>query len=258
MKKTLIALMIATVSGSAIAESGTFTLSGIINIKESSPWEVIIGNGKSDLNVEMKSGDKMVVFKSAAPIPILGIRTKSESFFRGASSISPQIDFGGMLDLSDGEDGMAKLVIPVKRTVDGKKFATFVTALTMGAGMISYSKGQASSALQNELIASTLGDAFFGGLPVDDGNSLEEHTVFTRITGISAEYTKNFPHESYPKWDDEGFITSRFDDTGRQYQAFYGSGIEVNQDMGLLLDEPAKTSSSVPWVASLPITVSYM
>lgn len=257
MKKTLIALMIATVSGSAMAESGTFTFSGTYEVKKDTPWEVIIGKGKSDLDAAIKISEKIVPLKNSSAIPILGIRTKTKSFFNAISSISPQIDFGGMLDLNDGHKGMAKLSIPVNSTANGTKFATLIAPLTMGAQVITY-EIKDRSALNAALIAPKAGDAFFGGLPTSAEASLNWQTVWSKINDISTEFTKNFDGSLYPRWNSDHYISSQFNSEGYDYEAFYGSGIEANQEIGLLLDEPAKSSGSVSWVASLPITVSYM
>ncbi|EGF7348269.1 hypothetical protein F6T13_22770 [Escherichia coli] len=256
MKKTLIALMIATVSGSATAESGTVTFSGTYEVQKETPWEVIIGKGESNLDAVIKLGEKMVLLKNSSAIPILGIRTKARSFFNAASSISPQIDFGGMLDLNDGHKGMAKLSIPATG-IDGTKIATLIAPLTMGAQVITY-EIKDRSALNAAMIAPKAGDAFFGGLPTSAEASLNWQTVWDKIYGISTEFTKNFDGSLYPRWNSDHYISSQFNSEGYSYEAFYGSGIEANQEVGLLLDEPAKITGSISWVASLPITVSYM
>lgn len=258
MKKTLIALMIATVSGSAMAESGTVTFSGTLEVRKNTPWEVIIGKDRPDLNAEIEIGKGMVLLQHNGAIPILGIRTKTTSLFDAAQSISPQIDFGGTLDLKENHKGMAKLSVPVKSQADGKKFATLVAPLTMGSMAVFYNS-EIGAPKKAVLIASEVGDAFFGALSTKDINSLDKETVYNRITNLSAEFTNNFDFRllSYG-WYDDGFLTSRFNNEEYKYQAFYGSGIESNQEVRLVLDEPAKTSGHVSWVATLPITVSYM
>ncbi|QMQ25170.1 hypothetical protein HVV74_22660 (plasmid) [Escherichia coli] len=258
MEKTLIALMIATVSGSAMAEVGTVTFSGTLEVRKNTPWEVIIGKDRPDLNAEIEIGKKIVLLRYNGAIPILGIRPKTTSLFDAAQSISPQINFGGMLDLEENHKGMAKLSVPVKSQADGKKFATLVAPLTMGSMAVFYNSRNGAPK-KVVLIASEVGDAFFGALPMRDTNSLDKETVYNRITNLSAEFTRNFdPSLLSYKWYDDGFLTSRFDNEEWKYQAFYGSGIESNQEVRLVLDEPVKTSGHVSWVATLPITVSYM
>lgn len=263
MKKTLIALTIATVSGSAMAESGTFTFSGVLDIPKNMPWEVLISQGKSGFNagkVEMIGDDneqhRWVKLHYEGTIPILGIRTKNSSFFEASSAISPQIDFGGMLDLNDGDKGKAKLSIPAKDTESGEIFATFIAPLTMGAGVLTNNLSE-GTVLQAEMIAPQQGNAFFGGLPKAAGMSLKKQTVYSTITRINAEFTKNFPNGEYPKWDSD-YISSDFSEDNIMYNAFYGSGIDANQGIGLLLNDSVKLSKRISWVASLPITVSYM
>ncbi|HGX8716119.1 TPA: hypothetical protein ACJINS_004988, partial [Escherichia coli] len=100
MKKTLIALVLATasVSGSAMADGGVIQLGGTLT-PQLNPvgWQVSVGASKQDLNANVREGDTEVNIPVQYPISVLGIGLKTKGLFYGRDGISPQIDYHGAL-----------------------------------------------------------------------------------------------------------------------------------------------------------------
>ena len=84
MKKTLIALVLATtsVSGSAMADGGTLQLGGMLTPHVTPVgWQVSVGKNKLDLNADVHPGDTEVNIPVHSPISVLGIGLKTKTLF---------------------------------------------------------------------------------------------------------------------------------------------------------------------------------
>lgn len=264
MKKKMIvlALGVATISGSAMAwESnglgGAVDFGGIIstnNISTKNPWEVLVGSKTSGLDANVGNGVSVVKIPLMKSIPLLGIRTKDKKAFSAAVAITPQIDYGGKIDLSKFDNGSSTLTIDVKDS-SNSKIGT-MTAPVYTAAIVGYRAITGLGLFHGLALPKKSGDGFYGGLSTDNsGIPTHSGVAESTLDSISPDFSAN--------WTDQGAgitdarWTDSFSTNNRTYSAYYGSGIEPGKNIVLNLDTPFNYSSVVKWNAQLPITVSY-
>lgn len=261
MKKTLIALAVAAsavVSGSAMAaweaegQGGNFELGGtLIPQKTPNPWEVQVGPAVTNLDAPILKGQTVVDIVLTKPIPVLGIRTKTNQPFQGGPGISPQISYGNAINLDDFSNSEVPFTLDVKDSAGTEKIGVLTTTLLAGAEYSFTSSKRNGNAV---FVAHRAGDAFYGGLPTDSSKSLEN--PFSRISAISSEFAA--------KYNDQGtqrvsgtFSSWNFRTPADKYSSYYGSGIEAGKTLKITLVKAASGDVSIPWKAVLPITISY-
>lgn len=256
MKKTLIALAVAAsaaVSGSAMAwtvngDGGSVSLSGAVNVLAAdTPWEVQTGDAVSGLDATIHTGDRKVEIPAKNTIPVLAIRTKTDTPFKGQNGISPQIDFNGAIDINSFNQGKTNLTLEVKDTSD-KKIGTLTTILSTGAEA-SVSNGTISS--KYNVFAANPGNAFYGGVGKSNDKIYDKGWFLANL--ISTDNVKNYKDQS-GSYKPEGSIVN-FENPLFTYSAFYAAGILNNAVISIVLDDPAK--SNITWKASLPVSVTY-
>ncbi|WP_276350848.1 fimbrial protein [Escherichia coli] len=256
MKKTLIALAVvatAAVSGSATAatwnkgETNTsIQLSGLVDVLlPNNPWVVKVGEPVKGLNAQIKSGEKQVKIGIDKTIPVLGIRTESNTPFKGQSGISPQISFGKAIDIDKFDsDGRTPLTLDVKNEAD-ESIGTLTATFHSGAEASSV---YGTTKSKFNLYAAKAGQAFYGGLGQSSAN----------VSKNSWFIAKSFDPDFVANYNDQGATTvssgnaEYFNQPQISYSAFYGSGLE---NVGITLNQPAR--SSITWKASLPVSVTY-
>lgn len=267
MKKTLIALAMTAsvvVSGTAMAATWTangggdiFSLRGTLTpANNDTPWEVKTGDTVTNLEGLITKGDKSTVVIVRSPIPVLGIRNKSDHFM-GKKGILPQIDYGPAVEIDKFQNSRAPVTLDVKDKND-RKIGTLTTNLTAGAAVYWISRyyednninGQGSSCFAPR------GSAFYGGLPETEGQTATD--AFMRAKSILPDLqpfaVSNQINNVHDKLNARPDI---FETTDNQIQAYYGSGFAVEEKINITLDAPAQGDNAIEWKASLPVTVYY-
>lgn len=254
MKKTLIALAVAAsaaVSGSAMAwdpngTGGTMVFGGTLTpATETLPWETMVGKA-INLNAEVKAGVRNVDIPVNAPIPVLGIRTKTSEPFNAAPGITPQIDYGSAVDLQRFENSVTTLTLNVNGA-DGQKIGT-MSAPFFAAAEVSNGADMAFG-----LYASDEGYAFNGGLPLSSAQTGDPLDTTPRVSKLNADFVAHYDKQGADT-PEALSIQTDFSD-GLSFSAFYGAGIETGNNITINFDNPV--NGQVDWTASMPITVSY-
>ena len=262
MKKTLIALAVAAsaaVSGSAMAANwemngpgGTVNLGGtlIVDSEVQSPWEVFVGPGASNLDSKIEKGQKEVSF-TVNKIPVLGIRTtSSQSLFNGAAKLSPQIDFGGAINVDEFDNGSAPLTLKVKGS-EGNDIGVLKTNLFAGAES---SWKDPNGGGKKYLRAYDAGiDAFYGGLGKNPSN-VDGNNTWNRLYDLFDGSVMEHYNDQNQSMTDVG--VEQFREPTATFSGYYGAGVENGTIMKITLNTPASTGQ-IQWKASLPVTVSY-
>ncbi|ENY3616657.1 hypothetical protein ACFMH7_004990, partial [Escherichia coli O8:H49] len=264
MKKTLIALAVAAsavVSGSAMASGWEQTGSGhpfemggtLTPVVKVSPWEVKTGNAVTNLNAAIQQGQISATVNVQQAIPVLGIRTRTADTFNGDTGISPQINYGGAVNVAGFSAGVTTLTLDVT-DVNGGKIGTMSAPFIAGAGVsrdldhIAYS----AYVYENYDVSS-----FKGGLGVSEEQVFPDlSTVISRVGALDPEFTANFNNQNITSgrlWRSPGFDTPDV-----KYSAFYGAGIESGSEITLTFNEAASGNNVIAWKASLPVTVTYL
>ncbi|EHM2892237.1 hypothetical protein KGD15_002972 [Escherichia coli] len=260
MKKTLIALAVAAsaaVSGSAMAWTANGTgnsvdLGGTLTpVEKVTPWEVKTGAAVTNLDAQVQKGQTSVTVNVNQAIPVLGIRTQAVNPFMGSAGISPQINYGGAVDVGGFSAGVTTLTLDVT-DAGGTKIGNMTVPFS-AAGARSYSVDNVTGESSRNLYATTSGDAFFGGLGNSESAIASDAKAF--VSAIDADVVAK-----YTSWDISnvsGALTDNF--TGNVfYSGFYGSGIESGRSIKITLNKAVTGDSQIQWKASLPVTVSYM
>ncbi|HAK5803081.1 TPA: fimbrial protein [Salmonella enterica] len=258
MKKTLIALAVAAsaVSGSAMAwtangTGGSADMGGSLTPKAKViPWEVQIGAAVNDLVGKIKEGSTIASVPVNTTIPVLGIRTVSDSGFVGEEGLNPQIDYGGAVDFSASVNGVAPVTLKVKNTADNSEIGKLATSMDVVSRM-SRIKTDGTDAQSFNVFAINAGQVFYGGV---GGSS----------SAISATASVNDAATLIPGVTDKFFDFGGVDvgnwrtviDPAFKYSAVYASAIKAGNDIKLTLNAPASTDE-IKWAAQLPVTVSY-
>lgn len=263
MKKTLIALAVAAsaaVSGSAMAGDwvangigdGSVTIGGkLIPAGVKTPWEVMTGSA-TGLDAQVKKGWRVIDIPVKTGIPVLGIRTIDKFPFKGMNGISPQISFNGAINPADFANGETQLSLKVTSASTGNTIGSLSVPLLAGAEYSYTGPGKGKFVM----VASKAGDGFFGGLPKDKSGS--HKNPYGRLTAISNEFTSRYDNQNC-NWapDNGGFGSWNFTNSKYAYSAYYAAGIEQGQNIHITLNDAVRGDDAIPWLAAIPITVSY-
>ncbi|EAY0104914.1 hypothetical protein BW450_23225 [Salmonella enterica] len=264
MKKKLIAIALgaATVSSSAMAWEanglgGEVNFSGVVTINSIStknPWEVFVGGKASGLDANVATGATVVKIPLSSSIPVLGIRTKDKSAFPGAAGITPQINYGGKVNLSSFNNGLTTLTIDVNDS-SNSKIGT-MTAPFYAAAEVSTRNSGDSTWMRGLVLPKKTGDAFFGGLATNDsGIPTHAGVAESTLDSIDPAFSANWVDQGLGITDNRW--TNTFSRSNETFNAFYGSGIQPGEMIVLNLDSAFNSSTVVQWKAQLPIVVSY-
>ncbi|MII49946.1 fimbrial protein [Salmonella enterica subsp. enterica serovar Bredeney] len=257
MNKTLIALAVvisAAASGSAMAAWDAHGLGkaadfgGALTPTASLiPWEVQVGSAVTDLNSSINKGDKVINIVTSKNIPILGIRTKTNSVFAGTSGISPQISYGSAIKVSEFEQSKVPLTLEVKNSSDTKigELKSSVSA----SSLVSVTSSSYSGAYY--AFSPSAGAGFFGGLPT----SKDKVSSNDLAKEIMPEIADNYANQGLTATSVES-ITD-FKDHAAKFSGYYASGIKSGDSISITLDSPVADNTNITWKASLPVTVSY-
>ncbi|EBN1077949.1 fimbrial protein [Salmonella enterica] len=259
MKKTLIALAVAAsavASGSAMAAwTPDFEGNGEVNLggtltpgAKSGVWEAQVGLGNQGLNGSIDKGSNSASINVSESIPVIGIRTKSNTAFVGQNGMAPEIDYKGAVALNTFEQSQTTLTLDVKNAA-GEKIGT-MTAPFYGVGVISW-KGTDGVGNATNAYSDGVGKLFFGGLPNNKA----------KVSPQSADLAKGLISDIADKFDAQGAVISGVDwvtgsETNSTYSGYYAGGIMKDSAIKIQLEQPAQ-SDAIEWKASLPITVSY-
>ncbi|MBB8471740.1 hypothetical protein HEK73_025565 [Escherichia coli] len=262
MKKTLIALAVAAsaaVSGSAMAwtqggVNGGVDIGGSLTPEiKVIPWEAKIGTAVNDLAGIIKQGSTIADVQVNTTIPVLGIRTVSNTGFVGGEGLNPQISYGNAVDFAASKNGVAPVTLAVKNADDQSEIGKLTTSMNVVARM-AWSKADGSDKGQNFNVSSTQpGTIFYGGVGASfaaiNGNaSVSDANVL--FSGVTDKYT-DFGGTDVLHWSD---FTSKWVD--RIYSGFYASAVKAGTAIKLTLNAPADVDA-INWTAQLPVTVSY-
>ena len=262
MKKTLIALAVAAsaaVSGSAMAwepngTGGSVALSGTVDVLQpTTPWEVQVGNGQNNLDVQIPLGESKAVIPLSNltnGIPVLSIRTKSDQPFLGHANITPQISYGGAVDLNSFKDSRTVLTLNVNDE-SGAKIGTLTTTFTAVSEVSQAAVADANIRSKFNIYADTQGQAFYGGLPKSVDKISQDSWYIAKL--FDEENVKNYHDQNANPVKPGNHVF--FSDSQFKYSGFYAAGILNNAEISITLDHPA--ASNIKWNASLPVTVSY-
>ncbi|HGB9753008.1 TPA: hypothetical protein ACIYX1_004631 [Escherichia coli] len=261
MKKTLIALAVAAsaaVSGSAMAwtangTGGTVDIGGTLTPQEQvTPWEIKVGEPVAGLNSNIKSGTTTVDIPLTKTIPVLGIRTQTNTSFNGANNITPQINYHDAINTSDFSNNSTILHLNVLNAETSDKIGEMRVSMSAGA-VVNY-LNQSGVTSQFAINAPNAGDAFFGGVP-NHPNGVDINTVRPLLSELFSDITEHYNDQNIKKWD--ASWNAKFDNPTTTYSGYYASGIKSGQNLRLTLDSPAQSDTPVIWKASLPVTISY-
>ncbi|EAX1817969.1 hypothetical protein AC915_24420 [Salmonella enterica] len=255
MKKTLIALAVAAsavVSGSAMAWTANgsghdIELGGTLTPQQKvTPWEVEIGAAATNLDGYIQKGLSEASITTAANIPVLGIRNVDASGFRGATGISPNIDYKNAIDTSKFSANKAVLTLVVNNE-QGQKIGTLSTKLS-AMGRLSRSGVEPNNMT---LYASSPVQAFFGGVPVSSAGI--DDSDINLPNKLFPDVLKNFSGQGVA-YKGKGFSYVSYQTA--TYSAAYGASIGKGEKIRIELDTPA-AADAITWKASLPVSVSY-
>ncbi|EQA8868652.1 fimbrial protein [Citrobacter braakii] len=257
MKKTLVALALAatTVSGSAMAwtangTGGDVDFGGTVTVAPYSTWEILVGSSATGLDGNMVTGDRTAKITLKSSLPVLGIRTNNG--FSGDANITPQINFGGKVDLSGFNGGETTLTLDFKDTSNVKKGV--MTVPFSAAALVSKSINNGNGIFYGAVLPKNAGDAFFGGLSTSLAGVSTGYSAVTLINNISSDYAGAFDDQGASLTNDT--FTSSFDDNTAIFSSYYGAGILSGKQITLTFDSGVP-QGSIQWRAQLPVTVSY-
>lgn len=257
MKKTLIALAVAAsaaVSGSAMAWTangigGSVSFGGQLTPQDNvTPWEVKVGDAVANLNAVIKKGQQNVSIDVVNPIPVLGIRTAQKRAFAAGAGISPQINYGTVVDVDAFHASKAPIKLEVKDKND-QKIGFLTSSLTVGSMVSLASK---SSYNNGPVGAATAGDMFFGGVPKSSDEVLADRGIADNIIAdVSANYLDQGQQETGPAYVN---IMNR---QGATVSGYYASGLVSGESITIALDAPVQGDDVIDWKATMPVVVSY-
>ena len=260
MKKTLIALAVAAsavVSCSAMAsgweQNGaghSVELGGTLTpVAKEVPWEVKTGDAVTNLDAQVKKGQKSVTVNVNEAIPVLGIRNADVNGFTGREGIKPQISYNNAVDINGFDNGVTTVTLSVQN-VSGSAIGT-MTAPFSAAAVSSWS---GSARGYKTLYAVQDTDSFYGGLGKKSGAVRNYNGALELITALSSDFVA--------KWKQQGEYvgagTESFNDSNATFFGVYGAGIEKGETITIKLNDAVANDDRIQWKASLPVTVTYM
>ncbi|HFW1342580.1 TPA: hypothetical protein ACIAY5_004521 [Salmonella enterica subsp. enterica serovar Virchow] len=262
MKKTVIAAALASTvfSGAAMAwtaagTGGNIEIGGNIQVTPyTTPWEVQVGSPATNLDANITKGTKVVVIPVTKAIPVLGIRTVSNTPFNGGVGINPQISYNGAVQLHSFVEGDTVMTLPVMDVNNpGKQIGALETSF-YAAALSTWRNPTSGDSGQYSTYADTAGQAFWGGVSPDVGGSAQGRTVVGELTAINPAFVANYNDQS-ATWTNSATM-SFVPVAGVMNTGVYGAGIKSGANIKLTLTQPA-ANDLIKWKASLPVTVSY-
>ncbi|EBR9087916.1 hypothetical protein LHP66_004509 [Salmonella enterica] len=262
MKKTLIALAVAAsaaVSGSAMAwtatgNGGTLKLSGTLTSKQFvTPWETQVGAAVDNLNGTVVKGSKVAEVSVPNSILALGIRTHEKTAFQGQPGISPNINYGGHVDLAGFNAGVTTLTLDVLNKTDSTKIGTLTAPFSVAA--VGSVKGASISERYTWMYANK-SYGFSGGL-ASDYNKAAQGNAEIILSALSPDILNNVDSQglAFSPALSSGF-SSGFGTLTATYSGAYAGGIVKGDKIKITLDAPV-AGDSIAWKASLPVSVTY-
>ncbi|EBY7873577.1 hypothetical protein D6L21_07705 [Salmonella enterica subsp. enterica serovar Muenster] len=262
MKKTLIALAVvasAAVSGSAMAwtatgNGGTLKLSGTLTSKQFvTPWETQVGAAVDNLNGTVVKGSKVAEVSVPNSILALGIRTHEKTAFQGQPGISPNINYGGHVDLAGFNAGVTTLTLDVLNKTDSTKIGTLTAPFSVAA--VGSVKGGTISDRYTWMYAGK-SSGFSGGLASDSSKAAQSN-VGIILNALSPDILNNMDSQGldFSLSPTSGF-NSGFGTLTATYSGAYAGGIVKGDKIKITLDAPV-AGDSIAWKASLPVSVTY-
>lgn len=258
MKKTLIALAVAAsavVSGSAMAwtangTGGSVDLGGSLTPQDKlTPWEVMVGTAVADLDAQISKGSTSTKVTVNKPIVVLGIRTQAYTPFNGVDGISPQIDYGNVVNVDAFANSRAPLTLQVR---DDKDAVIGTLTSELGASALTSVKNNNGGwSGYNFSYADSAGQGFFGGLPKAKDVTSNDNIAVAIMPEVADHYVDQGVSLS------EIGPTSTFNNVDSTYSSYYAAGIEKGKIIKINLNSPAAGDTPITWKASLPVTVSY-
>ncbi|WP_105465520.1 fimbrial protein [Escherichia coli] len=261
MKKTLIALAVAAsaaVSGSAMAwtangTGGSVDLGGTLTpVEKVTPWEVKVGAAVNDLAGVIKQGSTIADVQVNTTIPVLGIRTVSNSGFVGGEGLNPQISYGNAVDFAASENGVAPVTLTVKNADDQSEIGKLTTSMDVVA-RIAWKNADGSNSQNFNVYATDAGQTFYGGVGGSSAavsSSASVSDANTLFSGVTDNYT-DFGGEDIGVWGE-----NTVDNAHITYSGVYASAVKAGSVIKLTLNSPADVDA-INWTAQLPVTVSY-
>lgn len=262
MKKTLIALAVsvsAVVSGSAMAwtadgSGGTLAMGGTLTPPPRvTPWEVQVGTSVSNLDANFTAGNATVTIPVKTTIPVLGIRTKTDTPFRGHGSAGgnrPVINYNNAVAVDNFNAGYTTLTLEVTDTA-GQRIGVLTSRFGAAAGRA----WAGNSGVLSPMFASHDGFAFWGGVG-ETANSVAANPrtlAESLFPGVTDNFNLMNGRENWLNPEQENFY-----DPAKRFSGFYGAGIGAGENITLTLDNaPAAGNTSIVWKASMPIVVTY-
>ncbi|EFU6027914.1 hypothetical protein HT426_003380 [Escherichia coli] len=259
MKKTLIALAVAAsavVSCSAMASgwgqgsNGSVEIGGTLTpVAKGTPWEVKTGDAVTNLDAQVKKGQKSVTVNVNEAIPVLGIRNADVNGFTGREGIKPQISYNNAVDINGFDNGVTKVTLSVQ-DVSGSAIGT-MTAPFFAAAVSSWS---GSAGGHKSLYADQNTGSFYGGLGKKLSATLHYQGCLDLIGALSSDFLA--------KWKEQGSLAGGspelFDASNATYFGAYGAGIKKGKTITITLNNAVANDDQIQWKASLPVTVTYM
>ncbi|WP_097509722.1 fimbrial protein [Escherichia coli] len=268
MKKTLIALVVAAsaaVSGSAMAwtpngTGGTVHLGGTLTSSSScpTPWEVLVDGTLHTLDSPIEERTSVVHIPVEQSILFLGIRTQQNTGFYGASGISPQINYGGKVDLSSAVKGKGTLTLEVQNQ-QSEKIGTLVAPYT-AVGIVSFKPKTSSPRTYSVMGSSVQGSMFYRGLPTSRSTAVQDGKEAELLIGkLSSQLLDNFNNLGTTQYETMSSIVSNDDlsNPDHLFSGAYGAGINAGENITINLDSPVNPGETIKWKASLPVIVTY-
>lgn len=259
MKKTLIALAVAAtaaVSGSAMAwttggSANAISFEGTLTPEvKDNPWEVQVGNSVTDFEATIQKGGRTATVNTQKNIPVLGIRTVTNSGFKGGDGLNPQINYGGAINISSFDRGSVPVSLTVKDKVTQQDIGTLKTTMNV----VSRMAWQDSSGERHNIYdvsSRDSGTIFYGGVGTKESAIDLSGDAEELFPGVTERFNKLGSENSDGAWG-----SGRVTNPEYTYSAYYASAIKSGSAVTLTLNEPAD-SSAINWTAQLPITVSY-
>ncbi|HHQ4530951.1 TPA: hypothetical protein ACSP1Y_004808, partial [Aeromonas hydrophila] len=235
-----------------MGNGGTFEIKGTLTTeKDNTPWQVKVG-APLVVDGNIKKGASEFSKALTSPTSILSIRHKNAEGLIGGPGVTPKIDFGGKIDLSKANKGMAPLVLDVMDEAGsvkiGKLESQVVLAAVVGLGR-SLSELRCSS-----MHSGNNSSGFKGGLP-ESANVIapDYDSALAKIMQLDADLN-NMTSACMKKDTTPTF--SSFAQPILTYHSNYVAAFDVGSVIKLTLDAPA--AADIKWKASLPVTVSYI
>ncbi|AOV95548.1 hypothetical protein A9798_00380 [Edwardsiella hoshinae] len=280
MKKTVIALALATAGLSGVAQAAaptwaewsgpkTYQISGTITPQTGQNiWSWAVGDGLTNLNATLiKSTGNKLSIPLVKDTPILLGKTNSPlkvATLADAAGLSPSISFtdmdGGHVELQAAPGGIAwgaaYLDLPVKNSSNEKIGTARLTVITAGIEI----NANSVETYKYSLYATNAGDVFFGGVLQNNSliaqtasladNTIQQFGGFT-LDEMIAQIRPVLSNANVKEGNSiRGNLNAQYN-----YAFSYAMGMTTNNPIELTLTN--KPTAITEWKAPLTIAVSY-